>query len=230
MRFSFIAIASAVAASVAFAAPVRVSKKSLSGTINILNFALTLEHLEDAFYKEGLSRYDEADFVMAGYKGVIRDRFVHIGEHEATHVTTLETVIKSMNEAPVAKCTYKFPFQDVHQFIAIARALENTGVSAYLGQAAGLDGDLLTAAASIATVEARHSSFLNEVLGETGLPYAFDTPLTAKEIFTIASYFIEYCPDNIGLVPFKQLTASIGKDDKVTASFEDEDTSVTTWC
>ncbi|KAF9919709.1 hypothetical protein BGZ67_001868, partial [Mortierella alpina] len=172
------------------AAPTRFSKRDATSDANIFNFALTLEHLEAEFYNQGLAKFNSHAFEAAGFGGKIRDRFVEIDKHESTHVTTLSTAITQLGGTPVAPCKYKFPLDDVETFIAVARALENTGVSAYLGAASGLDGDLLTAAASITTVEARHSSFLNEILGQSGAPYAFDTPLSAKEVFTIASNFI----------------------------------------
>ncbi|KAF9935675.1 hypothetical protein BGZ65_003161 [Modicella reniformis] len=189
MRFSFFAIASAIAATGALAAPI---------------YALTLEYLEAESYKWGLNKYDGHAFEAAGYDSKVRERFVHIGEHESEHVDVLKSVIKSLYDTPVPKCIYKFPLDDVHVFIAIARALENTGISTYIGAAAGLKGDLLTGTASIATVEARRSS-------RTGAPFAFDTPLTPKEIITIASNFVESCPFDLGITPFKQLTAELLK-------------------
>jgi len=228
MRFSLIAIASSIAVAVVMAAPTRLSKRDKASDIGILNYALTLEHLESEFYQEGLRKFSAADFAHANLGNDIRDRFVHIGEHESTHVDVLTSVITSMGGTPVPKCFYKFPLDNVHTFVAVARALENTGVSAYLGAAAGLSGDLLTAAATIVTVEARQSSFLNLVVGQTAVPYSFDTPLTPKEVITMASNFITSCPYDLGIVPFKQLTASI-KGSKVETSFEGEN-DANTWC
>ncbi|KAF9993868.1 hypothetical protein BGZ65_010544, partial [Modicella reniformis] len=232
MRFSIFAIASAIAATTALAAPVMLSKRDTASDLNTLNYGLTLEYLEDEFYKWGLDRYDSHAFEAAGYDSNVRERLVHIGEHESVHIDVLKRIIKSLHGTPVPKCIYKFPLDDVHAFIAIARALENTGVSAYLGATAGLKGHLLTGAASIATVKAHHSSILNKILGRTGAPYAFDTPLTQKEVITIASNFIESCPFDLGVTPFKQLTAELPSKgyDKVEVSYKGEDTTAQTWC
>ncbi|KAG0279288.1 hypothetical protein BGZ95_001710 [Linnemannia exigua] len=233
MRFSLVSIASTLAATASvlsvMAAPVKLAKRDTASDIGVLNYALTLEHLETEFYVEGLRKFSDANFKDANLDEEIRRRIVHIGEHEATHVKVLTSTIETLGGTPVRPCTYKFPLDDVYTFVAIARALEQTGVSAYLGVADKLDGDLLTAAASIATVEARHSSFLNDVVGETGAPYPFDTPLTEREIFTVASNFITECPYDIGLTPFKQLSAVI-EGERVKTSYDGEDPDRQTWC
>ncbi|CAO3567619.1 unnamed protein product [Mortierella alpina] len=210
MRFSILTIVSAIAATVVMAAP-QLMKRDAASDLGVLNYALTLEHLEAEFYREGLAKFGVSAFKKAyhGRGKQIRQRFVHIGEHESTHVSTLISVIKSLGGTPVEKCKYKFPLDTVEQFVAVAQALENTGVSAYLGAASGLSGDLLTAAATITTVEARHSSYLNELLWQKGAPYSFDTPLTPREIVTIAINFIESCPKEVGVVPFTQLMATM---------------------
>ncbi|KAF9946928.1 hypothetical protein BGZ70_002951 [Mortierella alpina] len=210
MRFSILTIVSAIAATVVMAAP-QLTKRDAASDLGVLNYALTLEHLEAEFYEQGLAKFGASAFkkVYHGRGKQVRQRFVHIGEHESTHVNTLISVITSLGGTPVEKCKYKFPLDTVEQFVAVAQALENTGVSAYLGAASGLSGDLLTAAATITTVEARHSSYLNELLWQKGAPYSFDTPLTPREIVTIAINFIESCPQEVGVVPFTQLTATM---------------------
>ncbi|KAF9358053.1 hypothetical protein BGX26_002574 [Mortierella sp. AD094] len=214
MRFSTITFAvAAFAAVIVSAAPMAPSATS------ILNYALTLEHLESEFYKQGLAKFDEDAFTEAGFDAKVRERISHIGEHENDHVSTLTAVIKSMNAEAVPVCSYNFPMDNLSQFLAVAQALENTGVSAYLGAASGLSGDLLTAAASITTVEARHASYLNELWGQMGAPYSFDTPLGPQEIVTIATNFITSCPYDLGVKPFTHLTASIEDSGMVKTSF-----------
>ncbi|KAF9432578.1 hypothetical protein BGZ76_010602, partial [Entomortierella beljakovae] len=128
---------------------------------------------------------------------------------------------------------YKFPLDDVHSFITVARALETTGVSAYLGAASDISGKLLTAGATILSVKARQSALLNELKGLDGAPYAFDVPLNAREIFTLASNFIESCPYDLGIHPFTQLHAVLPKysGEKVETSFYGEnEIKKQTWC
>ncbi|KAI9238083.1 MAG: ferritin-like domain-containing protein [Podila humilis] len=162
--------------------------------INILNFALSLEHLEAEFYKQGLAKFGRGDNTGHGYDDKIWERIDHISKHEATHVTFLTSVIESLQGTPLPPCEYKFPLDSLDSFLSIAQALEYTGTSAYLGAASGLEGDLLTAAATITTV------------------------------ITIASNFVESCPFDIPVPPFTQLTAMLPKngDVKVETSFEGE--------
>lgn len=77
---------------------------------------------------------------------------------------------------------------------ATARVVENVGVGAYLGAAHLVtDPVLLTAAASILTVEARHQTILNIINGGSAIPQAFDIALSPSEVLAIASPFITGC-------------------------------------
>ena len=69
----------------------------------ILQYALTLEHLEDTFYKQGLAQFDESAFEAAGMPSWARGRFVQIGEHETSHVEFLTSVL---GDDAVEACTY----------------------------------------------------------------------------------------------------------------------------
>ena len=156
--------------------------------IEVLNYALTLEHLETAFYRDGAGLYDLG---IDGYGNNIGDFMAQIGAHEAEHVAVLTTVITDLGGEPVAEATYDFGHTDAASFLATAAALENTGVSAYDGAGQYLeDAGLLTAAGSIVAVEARHASYLNLITGEAPAPAAFEQAKTPAEILEIAGPFI----------------------------------------
>jgi len=175
---------------------------SETSDVDVLNFALTLEHLEYAFYRDGLERFDCADFRQAkslngfGNRVVedVRPNFVDIRDHEKTHVDTLTDVIKDLGGEPVGEACYDFQIEGVDDFIAVAAVLENTGVSAYDGAIDKIENtDLVTAGATIATVEARHASYLNVLNDDDPFPAAFDEPKAKEEVLEAAGGFIVEC-------------------------------------
>ena len=163
------------------------SAQELASDLDVLNYALTLEHLEAAFYRQGLEVFDGADFDAGVF-----DNLAAIRDHEAAHVAALTEAIESMDGTPVEEADYDFGYgNDPLAFLAVAAALEKTGVSAYDGVGQFLsDPDLLTAAGGIVAVEARHASYLNELNGESPFPAAFETPLAPEEVLAIAGPFI----------------------------------------
>jgi rubrerythrin len=133
-----------------------------SAVINVLQYALTLEHLEYNFYKAGLASNLS---IPAGEKAALEI----IRDSELKHVNFLKTVITAANATPVAeKTTYDFTamgtfptvFTSYPTFLAVAQVLEDTGVRAYKGRAGELLGQkvYLTAALGIHAVEARHAA------------------------------------------------------------------------
>jgi hypothetical protein len=158
--------------------------------IGVLNYALTLEHLEYAFYRDGLAQFSAGDFDTGVFA-----RLQDIREHEDAHVDTLIDVIAGLGGDPVEELCYDFGFDNAGEFLDVAQLLENTGVMAYTGAIATIRaGDLQTAGATIATVEARHASYLNLINGDDPFPDDFDTPKSQEEILAAAGGFIIDCP------------------------------------
>jgi len=106
---------------------------------------------------------------------------------------------------------------------ATARLVENVGVGAYLG-AASLVSDpvLLTAAASILTVEARHQTILNVLAGATSIPQAFDIALTPPQVLAIAGAFVSGCDVGVPANPSLTVTTTGSIQPGTTLSFKSD--------
>ncbi|QIO24392.1 ferritin-like domain-containing protein [Haloarcula sp. JP-L23] len=171
--------------------------------VEVLNFALRLEHLEYAFYRDGLERFDEKDFrkadVLRGFsnrvKGDVLPNLEDIRDHEETHVDELTRIIEEElgEDANEEEC-YDFGYDTASEFLGVAAVLENTGVSAYDGAISLIEKEeYLTAGATIATVEARHASYLNLLNDDSPFPDAFDPTKTPSQVLAAAGGFIVSC-------------------------------------
>ncbi len=125
---------------------------------DILNFALTLEYLEDEFYRTALA---QGGLIPDSTGGI----FQTISQHETAHVALLQSVLGGSAVAKpqfdfTAHGKYRDVFSNFKTFAAVSQALEDTGVAAYKGQAPNLvgGGALLTTALQIHSVEARHAA------------------------------------------------------------------------
>jgi hypothetical protein len=158
--------------------------------LEVLNYALTLEHLEYAFYRDGVGTFDLGE---DPFGNAITTYAMAIRDHEGVHVKTLIGAVTNLGGTPVEEATYDFGYDsDPKKFLATAQALENTGVMAYDGAIQYLtSADLVTAAASIAAIEARHASYLNLVNGQMPFPAGFEQAKSKAEILAVAGPFIK---------------------------------------
>ena len=155
------------------------------GDIGILNYALTLEYLEAAFYK---------DVVKSGlFKGEELAVLKKFGAEEQQHVEALSGTVKKLGGKPAPMPKAEFPLKDAKSVAELAGTVENLGAAAYLGQAGNIKSpEVLAAALSIHSVEARHAATLNTLLklsitpdGAFGKPADVATVLKSVEPFIV---------------------------------------------
>jgi rubrerythrin len=154
------------------------------GDLGILGYALTLEYLETQFYADAAKSGKLSGKVLAVAK--------QFGSEEAEHVKALEATIKKLGGKLPAKPKAKFPLKNEKSILKLAATVENLGANAYLGQAGNIKNkEVLAAALSIHTIEARHASVLNSVIGMDITPDgAFAKPATADEVLTAVKPFL----------------------------------------
>jgi hypothetical protein len=148
------------------------------GDIGILNYALTLEYLEAAFYNEATKNKVA--------KGAQESAFLKTATtDENAHVAFLK---KALGSKAVSAPKVEFgSATSKANWIATSFALENTGVHAYSGQVLNISNPAyVAAAASILTIEARHASVAGLLMKPTEKDMTpdgpFDTPFTAAEV------------------------------------------------
>ncbi|SCU80333.1 LADA_0B06634g1_1 [Lachancea dasiensis] len=188
----------------ALAVPVALQKRASLGDPDILQFALTLEHLENAFYKQALSTWSVDEFVQANFTEDFYSQLKYIAHDEEGHVLFLESGLKAAGASPVAACSYNFPMTGPKEFVALAATIEGVGVSAYLGAAPYVSSKAyLTAAASILATEALHQSAARGASGAVPMANPFATPMGVNAVYSIASQFISSCPSSNTALPVK---------------------------
>jgi len=143
--------------------------------VNIFNFALNLEYLEAEFYLfattgEGLDDDDtdgvgEEGRTRGGAQVEFEDPLVEavateIAADEVAHVRFLRKVLgrRAIAKPAIALDALEIGFGDENEFLILARAFEDVGVSAYAGAARLIKNKTnLEAAARILATEAYHA-------------------------------------------------------------------------
>ncbi len=145
----------------------------------ILNYALTLEYIQAAFYSEAER--------AGALKGALAQQAQVVGAHERAHVAAFRKVLGSH---AVAKPTFDFRGQteDPAAFRDTAVAFEDLAVAAYKDQAPLIQGRAsLAAAVAIHSVEARHAAWIRRLAGVLPAEKAFDEPLPPRQVKQLVS-------------------------------------------
>jgi rubrerythrin len=155
-----------------------------SGDLAILNYALTLEYLETAFYSK---------VVAAGlFNGKVGALIKDFGRQEASHVAALKAAVEKLGGSPAAEPKAKFPITSATQVAGLAYTVENLGASAYLGQAANIQSpEVLASALAIHSVEARHAATLGTLVKKSVTPDgAFAKPADMSTVLAAVKPFL----------------------------------------
>jgi hypothetical protein len=154
------------------------------GDLGIVNYALTLEYLEAAFY---------AQVIKSGlFKGRDLALIREIGRNEDEHVVALTSTVKTLGGTPAPAPKTQFDTTDAATVLQTAADVENLGAAAYLGQAAAIESpQVLAAALSIHTVEGRHAAALNTLTDQAITPDGpFAEPADAQTVLDSVQPFI----------------------------------------
>src|SRR6202000_1051456 len=145
--------------------------------IDVLNYARTLEHFEDSFYRKA-----------NGTDGLIpvkyRDLFREIGQHETGHVALLRgglgsAAVTHPKLAFTAGGKYPGVVSNFRTFSTLSSTIEDTGVAAFKGQVPNLAGSpVLQTALQIHSLEARHAASGAVLVAQPGSDGAFDKPMS----------------------------------------------------
>jgi rubrerythrin len=146
------------------------------GDLGIARYAVTLEYVESDFY---------AAVNKGGHlSGKAAQLFKRFGANENQHVQALEGAIRKLGgQPPQRPKPQNFTLGSPQSILTFALGLESLGASAYLGQVDRIQNkELLAAALSIHSVEARHASWIREINGAAPAPAAFDKPLSRNQV------------------------------------------------
>ena len=161
-----------------------------AGDIDIVNFALTMERLEAAFYAQVLTAHQTRAYLSPRALELTQK----IAAAEASHVAALEAVLTGAGQALPAAVTYQFPdqvFVSPVTFAWFGYTLEEIGIGAYLGAVGSIESDAIRqAAASIYGSEAQHAALLRSLAGFDYAPRYYEAPLSVEQVTQLISPYI----------------------------------------
>lgn len=158
-----------------------------AGDVEILNFALTLEHLEATYYARALKELS--------LSGPVKALTQEIADNEAAHVAFLSGAIKTFGAKPAKPPEVAFPYTGEAKFLQLAQTFEDTGVMAYNGAAPFIESKaILNNAGKIAQVEGRHAGAIRFLRGKGPAPAALDGVLDFQEVIATVKPYLKSMP------------------------------------
>ncbi|TAE25846.1 MAG: ferritin-like domain-containing protein [Cytophagales bacterium] len=144
-----------------------------SGDVGILNYAYALEQLEYAFYAQVIAN------PYGGMSSMERSILTDIRDHEKAHRDFFRAALGGA-AIPMLNANFgAVNFSDRGSVLTTARVFEDLGVSAYNGAGRLLtDGNNLSTAGKIVSVEARHAAIIRELLSPFSTSFAGDDVVT----------------------------------------------------
>ncbi len=158
-----------------------------AGDVEILNFALTLEFLEAAFY-------EQAGKKLTDLPDELKTLTKELESNEKEHVDALMQTITQLGGKPVEAPGVDFgnAFANEKSYLKLAQTFEETGVSAYNGAATEIQSkEVLAAAGSIVQIEARHAAAIRLQRDQNPAPRAFDETLSMDEVLEAVAPFVK---------------------------------------
>jgi len=155
------------------------------GDVGILNYALTLEHLQSDFYS--------AAAASGLFSGVDQQTIREFGNQEEEHIEALSELVERLGGKPPAPPKTRFPLESPEAALQAAAAIEKAAADAYLGQVPDLeDPAALEKVLAIHTVEGRHSTAIETRLGRSITPDGpFAKPATVAATLKTVEPFME---------------------------------------
>jgi len=145
----------------------------------ILNYALTLEYVQDSFYSE-VER-------IGALSGGLAEQAKVVAAHERAHVKALRGVLGS-KAVKRPRFDFRGATEDAERFRKTAVAFEDLAVAAYKAQAPLIQNSgYLVAALGIHSVEARHAAWIRRLAGIVPAADAFDEPRSKKSTLAIVA-------------------------------------------
>lgn len=182
-------------------APFKADSTSVTNTnddddYRILNFALSLEHLLDAFYTSGLSRVDEGAFASAGFeRDRVRQGYLQIQTNGRRHIDNLLGEIARSNIKPIGACNYAFPFANAREFVDLSEAIQSLAVTTYATSLSRIGDQFARVLGAHLGVESRQSAWLSSFAKRDDLwDTSFETPTHLNYTWSIARLFVINCP------------------------------------